>query len=288
MKTSFLSLLMICFFISSIFSQTNLNQYKYIIVSKKYDFLKEADQYQLNSLSQFLFNKYGFEALMERDTYPQDLIENRCLALKADVLKDPGMFRTRLKVELTDCNDRVVYTSGLGESREKEYKKAYTAAIRSAFKSFESMNYVYEPKENMETISNSTPISTNKQVSQEIIKLKEEIETLKKEKEVEIKKVKEPVVVSEIEKPVTKAEVKEVENIVKEKAIEDVSNILYAQEIENGFQLVDSSPKVVYKIIKTGLNNVFLVKNQTAIIYKEGEKWVLESSESKVELNIKF
>ena len=119
MKTSFISILMICFFISSISSQTNLNEYKYIIVSKKYDFLKEADQYQLNSLSKFLFNKYGFTALMEGEVYPEDLIRNRCLALKADALKNTGMFKTKLNIELTDCNDRVVYVSDVGESREK-------------------------------------------------------------------------------------------------------------------------------------------------------------------------
>ena len=141
MKTSFLSIVFVCFFITSMFSQTNLNEYKYVIVSKKYDFLKRADQYQLNSLSKFLFNKYGFEALMEGEPYPADLIKNRCLALKADVLKGSGMFKTKLTIQLTDCNDRLVYTSGMGESREKEFKKAYTAAIRQAFKSFEANSF---------------------------------------------------------------------------------------------------------------------------------------------------
>jgi hypothetical protein len=67
---------------------------------------------------------------------------------------------------------------------------------------------------------------------------------------------------------------------------------LYAQEIENGFQLVDSSPKVLFKIIKTGANDVYLVEDQTAIIYKKEDKWILESSENgnstKKELSIKF
>lgn len=287
MKTSFLSLVFVCFFITSMFSQTNLNEYKYVIVSKKYDFLKRADQYQLNSLSKFLFNKYGFEALMEGEPYPADLIKNRCLALKADVLKGSGMFKTKLTIQLTDCNDRLVYTSGMGESREKEFKKAYTAAIRQAFKSFEAMNYTYEPKESEEVVSNSTSISGNNEVTDEIKKLKQEIEILKNDKKAEIAEVKKPVVTI-TEKPTQKVEVVKAEKVIKEKLIEGTSNVLYAQEIDGGFQLVDSSPKVIYKIFKTGLSNVYLVENQSAIIYKEGDNWVIESYGSKQELNVKF
>lgn len=287
MKTSFLSILFTCFFVSSIFSQTNLNEYKYVIVSKKYDFLKRADQYQLNSLSKFLFNKYGFEALMEGETYPEDLIKNRCLALKADASKGSGMFKTKITVELTDCNDRVVYTTGVGESRQKEFDKAYTAAIREAFKSFEAVNYSYEPKENLTIASNPAASSTKNEVSTEIKKLREEIETLKNDKKAGDDAVKKPIV-SKIEKPEPKLEVVKTEKVIKDKQIEGTSNVLYAQEIEGGFQLVDSSPKVVYKIAKTGVDGVYLVENQSAIIYNEEGNWYLESLENKQELNIKF
>ena len=46
--------------VSNVYSQSNLNDYKYVIVPNKFDFLKENDQYQLNSLAAFLFEKYGF------------------------------------------------------------------------------------------------------------------------------------------------------------------------------------------------------------------------------------
>lgn len=289
MKTSLFSILMLCLVVTSVFSQSNLNEYKYVIVSKKYDFLKEADQYQINSLSKFLLNKYGFEALMEGEIYPEDLIRNRCLALKADALKESGMFKTKLKIELTDCNDRVVYTSALGESREKEFKKAYTEAIRDAFKPFEALNYKYEPKEN-DTVIVTQEAEVKNEVAEEIQKLKEEIQTLKEEKKSEVVEVEEVKTEIPIIKPVPKPvkKVKPVNNQVKEVP----SSILYAQGIENGFQLVDSSPKVVYKIIKTGVDNVFLVEKETAIIYKKGNNWIFESSDNgnliKKELNIKF
>ena len=57
---------------------------------------------------------------------------------------------------------------------------------------------------------------------------------------------------------------------------------MYAQEIENGFQLVDSSPKVVYRIKSTGLSNTYIVEGKSAIVYKKGDDWVLEYYEGSV------
>lgn len=280
MKTKFLTTIFACLFITSAFAQTELNNYKYIIVSKKFDFLKEANQYQLNGLSKFLFNKYGFQALMEGDDYPEDLIRNRCLALDADVLKEPGMFKTKLTVELTDCNDRVVYTSKIGESREKDYKTSYTEAVRHAFTSFEAMDYKYEPKAS--NLPAATPeVAVTAAKLKEIEKLKEEIKTLKEEKVVEVV----------VEKP---APTESTVTLTEEVSLtgEIATGVLYAQAIKNGFQLVDSTPKVLYRIQKTKLNDVFLVEGKSAVIYKNGNSWVLEKFENntmKTEtLNIKF
>lgn len=276
MKTKFFSIFIACFIVTSVFSQSSLNEYKYVIVPKKFDFLKEQDQYQLNSLTQFLFNKYGFEALFEGDDYPQDLATNRCLALRSNVLKDSGMFKTKLKVELKDCNDKVVYNTEVGESREKDYKTAYNLALRDAFKSIESLNYKYEPNEKVMALTTPKAI-TKSDASKEIQELRQEIQNLKKE--------------AEVEKMAAK-DIKDKAEAVEESIIEGGSNILYAQEIENGFQLVDSSPKVIYRIKKTNLNNVFLVENKGAVIYKNGEDWLVEYYVNNILkqdiLNIKF
>lgn len=280
MKTKFLTTIFACLFITGAFAQTELNNYKYVIVAKKFDFLKEANQYQLNDLSKFLFNKYGFEAFIEGEDYPDDLIRNRCLALDADVIKDPGMFKTKLTVELTDCNDRLVYTSEIGESREKEFKKSYVEATRNAFNSFEDLDYKYQPKAG--NVSAATPeVAVPAAKLQEIEKLKEEIKTLKEEKVVEVV----------VEKPApTESTVTITEQV--SMAEDTVTGVLYAQAIKNGFQLVDSTPKVLYRIQKTQLNDVFLVEGKSAVIYKKGSSWILEKFENNVLktdiLNIKF
>ena len=284
MKANFFLIMTTCLMVSSVFSQTSLNDYKYVIVPKKFDFLKEQDEYQLNSLANFLFNKYGFETIFEGDNYPQDFLNDRCLALKSDVLKDSGVFKTKLTVVLKDCFDKVVYTSKLGESREKEFKTAYNLALRDAFESFRAMNYQYKPNQNINTLAIGENINKS-EVANQIQLLKQEIQELKKENEFEA------VVVESVLKTKTKQEAILV-NSPDTFVIEGATNILYAQEIENGFQLVDSTPKVVYRIKKTNLKDLYLVDKSNAIVYKKNEVWLLEyysgNDLNQEILNIKF
>lgn len=249
MKTRIFTLIIGIFVITNVFSQKKLNNYKYIIVPEQFGFLNEKDQHQLNSLSVFLFNKYGFTAIIEGGDYPEDLSNNRCLALDSDVIKAPGLFKTKLSILLKDCKGQVVYTSKEGLSMEKDYKKGYTEALRNAFKNLKVLNYKYEPMQ-----TGAKPTFVSKPIPskpQKIIKKKELVSGDK-----------------------------------------NSSSVLYAQAIDNGFQLVDSSPKVVYLIKNTSLENVFIVENKNAIIFKKEDQWFLEyystNTLQQQKLNIKF
>ena len=263
---------------NTIHAQSSINDYKYVVVPNKFEFLNAEDQFRLNTLTKLLFEKYGFTALMEGETLPDDAAKNNCLALNSDVIKEKGMFNTKLKIQLKNCKNEIVYTSNVGQSREKKFQVAYNLALREAFKSFETTNYSY--KENEAIVSNVTPKDQESQA--EVEQLKEEIRVLKEEKKA----------VAETPKPeqLVKAEVDEV--VAPSPQVSEVSNVLYAQKTTNGFQLVDSTPKVIYKIKKTGMTNVYLVEGREAVIYQLDTNWVIEYYENKVLktkiLNIKF
>ena len=273
-----ISIFVLVFITYSSFSQNSVNDYKYVVVPNKFDFLKEANQYRLNNLTKLLFEKYGFTPIMEDETLPDEAISNACLVLKSDVLKESSMFITKLTVQLKNCKGDIIFTSHLGESREKKYQVAYTLALREAFNSFETLQYTY--KENPAILAYG---SSNTQANnEEIEKLKEEISQLKEEKEKATTEVK---VLSEekVDKPA---------EVIKTTPVINTPSILYAQEITDGFQLVDSTPKVIYRIKKTGMFNVFLVEGKEAIIYQLDANWILEyyengSLKTKL-LNIKF
>ncbi|WP_055446744.1 DUF5320 domain-containing protein [Lacinutrix mariniflava] len=266
--------------LTSVSAQQSLNDYKYVIVPNKFEFLKEADEYRLNALTQYLFEKYNFEALMEDETLPSDYGKNNCLALKADVLDESTMFKTKLLIQLKNCKNEIIHTSSLGESREKNYKVAYNQALRSAFASIEAANYSYNFK-NAVVVNDEVKEVNNEAAEIEI--LKEEIKILKEEKEAVIKQPVEFKEVVDNEEVTEQEEVGEVSEVAKETvAVSTISEIkqnldvLYAQKIQNGYQLVNKTPEVLYKIKETGMSNVYLVEGENAILYKLDANWILE------------
>ncbi len=251
---------------NTIFSQQSLNNYKYVIVPKKYDFLKSEDKYQVNSLTKFLFKKEGFNTLFDSDAKPQELANNPCSALVSRVKKNSTMFTTKLVIELVNCRNEIVHASTEGRSKQKDYKKAYQEALRNAFESISSLDYKYNPVktpaiEEKEEVIVDEPATIVKEV------IPVEVEKVKKE---EIKEVVEEVETLEKEIVEPKQELQKVEEKM------TPSGILYAQANVLGFQLVDSTPKVVYVLLKSSKEDVYFLRNKKGIIYKENNKWVVE------------
>ncbi|WP_428742983.1 hypothetical protein [Tenacibaculum sp.] len=168
-------ILFIALFISTAsFAQKSINNYKYIIVPSKFEFVKGKDKYQTSSLTKFLFNKYGFTAFLDDEQLPKEVANNRCLTLTGTVKDNSSMFTTKSIIELRDCYNKVVFTSQEGKSKEKEYKKAYQEAIRNAFKSIEALKYKYVPlqEEVVKTESTSDVITAVKVVENKSVEVK--------------------------------------------------------------------------------------------------------------------
>lgn len=122
-----------------------VNSYRYVLVPNKFEFAKEADMYQMNSLTKFLFHKYGFDAYLEGEELPDEIDKDQCSGLYADVENNSGLFVTRLTVVLKDCRKNKIFVSEEGTSRSKDYKTAYYEALRQAFESIGKLNYSYKP-----------------------------------------------------------------------------------------------------------------------------------------------
>lgn len=258
-------------------AQASINDYKYIIVPKQFDFLKSPDQYDTSSLVKFLFNKYGYTAFFDDDDLPEDLSKNRCLALKADIKKNKAFLATNLQFDLKDCKGTIVMSSAEGATKIKEYKKAYQTAIREAFVTFQFLNYKYDPSKEVLASTNS---NDNSSEAKEIEKLKKEVEALKAKNSTVVKKSKEEV--NEVIQEVVELEPKSTQK----------SDILYAQPKPNGYQVVDMTPKVVMILLETSKADVFIVKDDNAIVYKEDGFWYLSKYNGEkatlTQLNLKF
>jgi hypothetical protein len=232
MKKSFLFLLIL--FVSYSYAQS-VNDYKAVIVPLKYDFLNGENQYRLSTLTKFNLNKAGFVAFYNKETFPLEY-SNRCDLLYIDVVKESGFLTTKLFITMKDCNEKIIFQSTVGKSKEKDYKIAYNEALNEAFQSVYDLQYKYSG-----AVSKTEPIVVQTQSA--------------------------PVVLE-------KAIVAEAKVNVESKD----ANLLYAQATPTGFQLIDSTPKVVMKLFKTSQANSFIAIKDTvqgSLILKDNQ-WYFE------------
>lgn len=271
-------------------SSGQLNDYKYIVIPKQFETFNKQNQYQTSTLLKYLFSNNGYTAVYD-DAFPEDLLNNGCLALKAHLDNNPSLFATKVNIVLKDCKGQVVFTSIEGRTKEKDYKTAYNEAIRKAFESFENLNYRYSPKEE---VTAEKPIvvsfkndvkSSEKETIKKSTDIKEDVLVIDNSDE---KQSKERVASAEIVSPTMEEKVQEKETL------KDKVELLYAQPTKNGFQLVDSTPKIQFNLIETSVDNIFLATHgdKNGVVLNKNGKWFFEykeEGEKKLKaLNIKF
>ncbi|WP_282017416.1 hypothetical protein [Salegentibacter mishustinae] len=266
-------LFILAFFIGTISSfAQDLDQYKYIIIPEKFEFSKEENQYQLNALTKFLFEKYGFETLMKSEQKPLDLQENYCLGLTASVKDHSGLFVTKLVVQLEDCRGNIVFETKEGRSRIKEFKDAHHEALRDAFSTIEELNYEYDPSE----VSGATA-SENEEAPQAV----EKAEVAQTEPKTEPTKTSE-----EIETPTTAPAEVVVENPMVENASAKELNfekdgINYSLEkSDSGYSFYQENSEEPFAVLaKSGGENSFIYKSLTrqgVAYFDEGGNLIVE------------
>lgn len=231
-------------FSSYCFSQS-INDYKAVIVPLKYEFMKTENQYRLATLTKFNLQGAGFTAFYVNEDLPQDYTGNRCDLLNVDVIKDNGFLITKLYIVFKDCYGKVVYTSEIGKSKIKEFEPAYKEALDRAFISVNELHYQYNgtvnaDKPNLNKVN--APVATTTAVTAAAAKA----------------------VTSTPESSIN----------INAKSVD----VLYAQPTETGYQLIDKTPKVVMKLMKTSQPNSFIAIRdgvQGSLINKNNE-WYFE------------
>ena len=249
------ALFLILFLASSLGFAQSVNDYKYAIVPSKFEFLKDKDQYRLNTLTKMLMEKYGFITYFDTDILPTEVAENNCNKVYVDVQNTGNMFSTKLIVVLKDCKNAILFTSLEGKSREKEYQVAYNQSLREAFSSFDKLEYKFSgiQKGRSEEVANYKMITKDS--------------TLK---------------------------IQENGIIIVESDLE-FENILVAETIKLGFLLIDpTTSTIVLKLYKTTNENVFIANSNSinGVVIKKGQEIFFEYYQDKLliskKLNVTF
>ncbi len=300
--------------------QAQLNDYKYVIVPKRFDIFKNVNQHQTSTLIKHLFNSNGFKTVYD-DEVPDELYNNRCMGLTVKLDDQSSMFTTKTMLVLEDCEGKSVFMSQEGRSREKDFKVSYKEAITQSFQSIEALNYAYSGTAEHEpvTLSFKNDVKSLKETANTEKTPDKLTEKAMVEQEATLEnqryESKEPVP-STYEKgtPQTEEAVEQLAT-VEEQSYEDKTpvesaivkspvatrtekpsdlGVLYAQELPTGFQLVDSSPQIVMTLFKTSMKDVYAAKygDINGMVFKKDDKWLFDYTDGQAliqkELNIKF
>lgn len=237
MKKIFLYLLLI---LTSYSFAQSVNNYKAVIVPIKYSFLNQDNQYRLNTLTKFNLTKAGFIAFYSNETIPSEY-NDRCSLLKVDLKEDNSFLATKVFIVFTDCNDKEVFRSAAGRSKQKDFEPSYTEALNMAFQSVYALHYKYNEKS---TVNSVEPVAPS------------------------VVPIPVPAVVPGV--AISNSETKTETN--------SNNNTLYAQPIANGYQLIDSTPKVIMKVYKTSNANSFVaIKGSLqGVLVEKDKQWFFE------------
>lgn len=230
------------------YAQNTINNYKYVLIPERFDFSREDNQYGLNTLAKMLMEEKGFTAYFDNTQLPQELAGNKCNALKAEVTQRKALFATNLTLVLKDCQGNIVFKSKEGKSREKEFNTSYNMALRDAFSSLKDEPYTYNGATHTQAVQPTMPAATA------------------------------PAAVAPAAAPVASAPAPAPAPAPATPAVKDAAGTLYAQAIANGYQLIDTSPKIVLTLLKTSVQDFFIAENGTlhGVVVKKNGDWYFE------------
>jgi len=140
MKKCLFLFLLLCSFSGFAQNRIPVPNYKYVLVPERFSFLKEKNQYNLNSRLRSLLEEKGYIAYLDDTDLPSEIANNKCIALSAELLEKNSMFSTNLTLVLKDCKGNIIVKSKEGKSRDKEYKPAYTFALMDAVGSLDKIS----------------------------------------------------------------------------------------------------------------------------------------------------
>ena len=261
-------------------TQEVLNDFKYVIVPKKFEGFRSENLYQSSTLVKYYLENQGFNALYE-DALPQDLKADRCLGLVTSLEEDSSLFATKVAVVFKDCEGIEQYRTQFGKSKVKQYREAYREAIAEAFQSFKTFQYSYKPKSN-----NKETVVLNfrddvKELPAPVTKPKEQTNSVQMaDSEIQMEEDKDKEKMPSLTEPTELIEAISIEDAISEVTEPAASEVrtLYAQRTETGFQLVDTLPSIQFYLKETSLPTVFLAerKGQQGLIYQSDEQWIFE------------
>jgi len=282
MKRLIISILLLSF-TTVILAQGPLDQYKYVVIPNQFVFLKGKDTYNLNSLTKFLFNRKGFEAYLQEDELPPDLFQDRCLAAYAELVPAKGGFKQkRVMVIVKDCRNNILLESRVGKSGTNNHERAYQEATRDAFVTIDNLYYKYTPASKKEAPAKEVVVAQSEP---------QKVEASLKNPSVSVSG--ELAAAGGVAVATSQPQAMANSDVSFEKKKVEADAVLMALKTNYGYDVKDLTETVIMNLLSTAADDIYIVKGQDAIVFKENGQWKISTNDGvsnptvKV-LNLKF
>lgn len=113
-----------------LFSFVSFSQKKIILISSKYDFQKEKNSYNINNILKAILISNNYEVYFEDEILPLEIAQNRCQALIGVLVDKSNMFLTKMKFQIKDCQNNLLFETAEVKSKEKDIQMGYIDAIK--------------------------------------------------------------------------------------------------------------------------------------------------------------
>ncbi len=144
------SILALVFLSINSFAQQN----KAIIISNKYEFQKEKNTYNINNMLKAILVSNNYQVFFDDEILPAEIAQNRCNALTGVLLDNSNFLVTKLKFQIRDCKNNLLFETAEVKTREKDYQNAYIETVRMLSPELKKYNgTVIQVKEVVETPS---------------------------------------------------------------------------------------------------------------------------------------
>ena len=133
---------------SSLAFSQNESDFKYVIVPEKFSNF-EQNEFRMNYHLIRLLEDKNYEILNTNpESWPEEVKQNVCLALKADVIKGKKFLKNKVDLVFTDCQEKEINRHE-GISSEKNYVTGYPDALKNAVQTLRNSfpkKLDYQPK----------------------------------------------------------------------------------------------------------------------------------------------
>ncbi len=114
-----------------LFSIISFAQKKQIIlISSKFDFQKEKNSYNINNMLKAILTSNNYEVYFDDAVLPIEIAQNRCNALTGVLVDNSNLFLTKVKLQIKDCQNNLLFETAEVKSREKNIQDGFIEVIK--------------------------------------------------------------------------------------------------------------------------------------------------------------